>query len=112
MSLLPRPACGAKVGSQGNAGQLSASVRPAIQLHCVVVRLGHTKSFCRFILSEPHVLSPADQLFRGHARSCFDTKIGQNAGPELPKGYHKASLREKFNTRQGHRPHFLSWCAP
>lgn len=107
MILLPRPARGGQVGSQGNAGQLSALVRPSVKLHCIVVRLGHAKSFGSFTLRETHVLAPADQFACGHACSCFDTKIAQNAGAELTKRYHSASLREKFGAQQGNHPAFL-----
>lgn len=112
MSLLPRPTCGRQISGQSNAGQLSALVRPSVKLHCVVVRLGHAKSFGSFILRESHVLAPTNQFVCVHACSCFDTKIAQKSRAELTKQYHGVSLREKFGTQQGNHPAFLRRATP
>ena len=112
MMLFPRPTCGAQIGSQGYAGQLGPSADALPFLHVGIVWLCHIERLGGVLLRVSHVLSPLNELLSCHGlyRSC--AKYAGFTGPVSHKRYKTALLREKFNTRQGHRPHFLSWCAP
>ena len=111
MSLFPRPACCGQIGSQGHAGQLGSPVNLRPLLHVGVIGLRHIERLGGVLLRVAHVLAPLDKLLSCHGVYRSFAKCAGFPGKVWHKRYKSASLREKFSTRQGHRPHFLSWCA-
>ena len=112
MRLFPRPARGAQVGSQGYAGQLGPSADALPSLHVGVIGLRHIERLGGVLLRVSHVLAPLGKLLSCHGLYRSFAKCAGFTGKVWHKRYKSASLREKFGTRQGHRPHFLSWCSP
>ena len=106
------PAAGSRQpGSQRHAGQLRPSADALPLLHVRVVRLCHIERLGRLLLRVSHVVSPLYELLSCHDLYRSYAKYAGFTGPVSHKRYKTALLREKFGTHQGHRPHFLSWCA-